>query len=164
MTRWAKTLGTNGWGATPSHYISLVSTMWFDESKVWLPPGEASGRVRLWFRLHGVRNIEPSIPPFWPPLTSTLRFVSPQHFDGEYRCRWEYRPRLTTFDFVVVVVFVFCCCFVLLFFLYHNIEVKHWNDSFNDKGIVWYVDMSTIVCTLLDKGQSDYAWREVILG
>ena len=37
MTRWAKTLGTNGWGATPSHYISLVSTMWFDESKVWLP-------------------------------------------------------------------------------------------------------------------------------
>ena len=162
MTRWAKTLGTNGWGATPSHYISLVSTMWFDESKVWLPPGEASGRVRLWFRLHGVRNIEPSIPPFWPPLTSTLRFVSPQHFDGEYRCRWEYRPRLTTFDFVVV--FVFCCCFVLLFFLYHNIEVKHWNDSFNDKGIVWYVDMSTIVCTLLDKGQSDYAWREVILG
>lgn len=101
-------------------------------------PGEASGRVRLWFRLHGVRNIEPSISPFWPPLTSTLRFVSPQHFDGEYRCRWEYRPRLTTFDFVVVVVFVFCCCFVLLFFLYHNIEVKHWNDSFNDKGIVWH--------------------------
>lgn len=37
MTRWAKTLETNGWGATPSHYISLVSTMWFDESKVWLP-------------------------------------------------------------------------------------------------------------------------------
>ena len=37
MTRWAKTLRTNGWGATPSHYISLVSTMWFDESKVWLP-------------------------------------------------------------------------------------------------------------------------------
>lgn len=101
-------------------------------------PGEASGRVRLWFRLHGVRNIEPSISPFWPPLTSTLRFVSPQHFDGEYRCRWEYRPPLTTFDFVVVVVFVFCCCFVLLFFLYHNIEVKHWNDSFNDKGIVWH--------------------------
>lgn len=126
-------------------------------------PGEASGRVRLWFRLHGVRNIEPSIPPFWPPLTSTLRFVSPQHFDGEYRCRWEYRPRLTTFDFVVVVVFVFCCCFVLFFFfLYHNIEVKHWNDSFNDKGIVWHVDINTVVCTPLDKGQSDYAWREVI--
>lgn len=161
MTRWAKTLGTNGWGATPSHYISLVSTMWFDESKVWLPPGEASGRVHLWFRLHGVINIEPSIPPFWPPLTSTLRFVSPQHFDGEYRCRWEYRPRLTTFDFVVVVVFFFV--FVLFyFFLYHNIEVKHWNDSFNDKGIVWHVDMSTVVCTPLDKGQSDYAWREVI--
>lgn len=113
MTRWAKTLGTNGWGATPSHYVSLVSTMWFDESKVWLPPGEASGRVRLWFRLHGVINIEPSIPPFWPPLTSTLRFVSPQHFDGEYRCRWEYRPRLTTFDFVVVVVFfLFLFCFI----------------------------------------------------
>lgn len=161
MTRGAKTLGTNGWGATPSHYISLVSTMWSDESKVWLPRRSVGESALV---ISSAWCIEPSISPFWPPLTSTLRFVSPQHFDGEYRCRWEYRPRLTTFDFVVVVVFVFCCCFVLLFFLYHNIEVKHWNDSFNDKGIVWYVDMSTIVCTLLDKGQSDYAWREVILG
>lgn len=53
---------------------------------------------------------------------------------------------------VVVVVFVFCCCFVLLFFLYYNIEVKYWNDFFNDKGIVWYVDMSIVVCIFFDKG------------
>ena len=151
MTRWAKTLGTNGWGATPSHYISLVSTMWFDESKVWLPRrsvGESALVISsAWCKKY--RAVYPAL------LTATYLNTALREsttFDGEYRCRWEYRPRLTTFDFVVVVIFVFCCCFVLFFFLYHNIEVKHWNDSFNDKGIVWHVDMSTVVCTLLDKG------------
>ena len=161
MTRWAKTLGTNGWGAKPSHYISLVSTMWFDESKVWLPRrsvGESALVISsAWCKKY--RAVYPAL------LTATYLNTALREsttFDGEYRCRWEYRPRLTTFDFVVVVIFVFCCCFVLFFFLYHNIEVKHWNDSFNDKGIVWHVDISTVVCTLLDKGQSDNAWREVI--
>lgn len=161
MKRWAKTLETNGWEATPSHYISLVSTMWFDESKVWLPRrsvGESALVISsAWCKKY--RAVYPAL------LTATYLNTALREsttFDGEYRCRWEYRPRLTTFDFVVVVIFVFCCCFVLFFFLYHNIEVKHWNDSFNDKGIVWHVDMNTVVCTPLDKGQSDYAWREVI--
>lgn len=161
MTRWAKTLGTNGWGATPSHYISLVSTMWFDESKVWLPRrsvGESALVISsAWCKKY--RAVYPAL------LTATyLNTALRESTTFWWRISLSMRVQ-TTFNH-----FRFCCgcrfCFLLLFcfifFLYHNIEVKHWNDSFYDKGIVWHVDMNTVVCTPLDKGQSDYAWREVI--
>ena len=162
MTRWAKTLGTNGWGATPSHYISLVSTMWFDESKVWLPRrsvGESALVISsAWCKKY--RAVYPAL------LTATyLNTALRESTTFWWRISLSMRVP-TTFNH-----FRFCCrcrfCFLLLFcfiffFLYHNIEVKHWNDSFNDKGIVWHVDKNTVVCTPLDKGQSDYAWREVI--
>ena len=162
MTRWAKTLGTNGWGATPSHYISLVSTMWFDESKVWLPRrsvGESALVISsAWCKKY--RAVYPAL------LTATyLNTALRESTTFWWRISLSMRVP-TTFNH-----FRFCCrcrfCFLLLFcfiffFLYHNIEIKHWNDSFNDKGIVWHVDINTVVCTPLDKGQSDYAWREVI--
>ena len=137
MTRWAKTLGTNGWGATPSHYISLVSTMWFDESKVWLPRrsvGESALVISsAWCKKY--RAVYPTL------LTATyLNTALRESTTFWWRISLSMRVQ-TTFDH-----FRFCCrcrfCFLLLFcfifFLYHNIEVKHWNDSFNDKGIVWH--------------------------
>ena len=161
MKRWAKTLETNGWEATPSHYISLVSTMWFDESKVWLPRrsvGESALVISsAWCKKY--RAVYPAL------LTATyLNTALRESTTFWWRISLSMRVP-TTFNH-----FRFCCrcrfCFLLLFcfifFLYHNIEVKHWNDSFNDRGIVWHVDINTVVCTPLDKGQSDYAWREVI--
>lgn len=161
MKRWAKTLETNGWEATPSHYISLVSTMWFDESKVWLPRrsvGESALVISsAWCKKY--RAVYPAL------LTATyLNTALRESTTFWWRISLSMRVQ-TTFNH-----FRFCCrcrfCFLLLFcfifFLYHNIEAKHCNDSFNDKGIVLHVDINTVVCTPLDKGQSDYAWREVI--
>ena len=161
MTRWAKTLGTNGWGATPSHYISLVSTMWFDESKVWLPRrsvGESALVISsAWCKKYRA---------VYPALLTAIYLNTALRESTTFWWRISLSMRVqTTFNH-----FRFCCgcrfCFLLLFcfifFLYHNIEAKHCNDSFNDKGIVLHVDINTVVCTPLDKGQSDYAWREVI--
>ena len=86
MKRWAKTLETNGWEATPSHYISLVSTMWFDESKVWLPRrsvGESALVISsAWCKKY--RAVYPAL------LTATYLNTALREsttFDGEYRCR-----------------------------------------------------------------------------
>lgn len=110
MTRWAKTLGTNGWGATPSHHISLVSTMWFDESKVWLPRrsvGESALVISsAWCKKY--RAVYPAL------LTATyLNTALRESTTFWWRISFSMRVP-TTFNH-----FRFCCrcrfCFLLLF-------------------------------------------------
>ena len=110
MTRWAKTLETNGWGATPSHYISLVSTMWFDESKVWLPRrsvGESALVISsAWCKKY--RAVYPAL------LTATyLNTALRESTTFWWRISLSMRVQ-TTFNH-----FRFCCrcrfCFLLLF-------------------------------------------------